>query len=187
MPAKGASLERRLTAKVGPLPVWAWAAVILGGALLYLKLNPGATQAQAEGTTVANGDSSGAQQPNGGGAAGGGLPSSMGDQPVDFLTGGVQSTDAGSDGTAASMAATGAPFSRNFAAPTSGPGSASYANQVADYARSGYATPTSGPGSVAYVNAVTSYVGSAFSQQAASATPSPTPADTLPRHYADYG
>lgn len=36
----GRTLAGRLTRKVGPLPVWAWAALILGLALLYLRLRP---------------------------------------------------------------------------------------------------------------------------------------------------
>lgn len=46
----GRSLGARLGRKVGPLPVWAWAAVILGAYLLYSRLHPGA--ATSGGTTA---------------------------------------------------------------------------------------------------------------------------------------
>lgn len=47
----GRTLQGRLTRKVGPLPVWAWAAVILGAYLIYSRLQ-GAKAAVATGSTA---------------------------------------------------------------------------------------------------------------------------------------
>lgn len=55
----GRTLAGRLTRKVGPLPVWAWAAAILGLALLYLRLRPSAPPAVGEAPTPAPVDGSG--------------------------------------------------------------------------------------------------------------------------------
>lgn len=49
------SLGARLTAKVGPLPVWAWAAVILGAYLLYTRVSGSSSAATASPTTDATG------------------------------------------------------------------------------------------------------------------------------------
>lgn len=101
MPSKSRrSLETRLTAKVGPLPVWAWAALILGAALLYLHLNP-SSAAAADATPVSADTGSAAQQPAGGGgnAAGNlndGLLDAAGVDTTDPLTFQVQQTDASS-------------------------------------------------------------------------------------------
>lgn len=46
--SKTAGLAGRLTRKVGPLPVWGWAAAILGAYLLYTRLHPSADTGAAE-------------------------------------------------------------------------------------------------------------------------------------------
>lgn len=74
-PAKRSpSLAARLTRKAGPLPVWAWAAVILGAYFLYTRLSSsGSSSASTDTTAVTSTDStgdSGAQVPaSGGGSA----------------------------------------------------------------------------------------------------------------------
>lgn len=57
-PKSRRGLVNRLTAKVGPLPVWAWAAVILGAYLLYSRLG-----AQSKATTSP--DAASASTPDG--------------------------------------------------------------------------------------------------------------------------
>lgn len=71
MPAKP-SLEARLTRKVGPLPVWGWAAVILGAFLIYTRLSAkaGAASTDATGITSNDGTTGSAQVP----ASGSGSP-----------------------------------------------------------------------------------------------------------------
>lgn len=70
------SIGARLTAKVGPLPVWGWAAVILGAYLLYTRVSSssgsgGPAATDATGVTANDGTAdSGAQVP----ASGGGTP-----------------------------------------------------------------------------------------------------------------
>lgn len=72
--AANRGVAARLTAKVGPLPVWAWAAVILGAFLLYTRTAGKASSAAAtDATGVTSNDgttSDGAQVP----ASGAGTP-----------------------------------------------------------------------------------------------------------------
>lgn len=74
------SLGARLQAKVGPLPVWAWAAVILGIVLVYMRTHStGSTPATPTATT--SGVDSGAQVPvSGAGGPGDNLPADLVDQ-----------------------------------------------------------------------------------------------------------
>lgn len=44
-PSGGGGIAARFTRKVGPLPVWGWAALILGAYLLYARLHPADTAA----------------------------------------------------------------------------------------------------------------------------------------------
>lgn len=108
-------LGQRLTAKAGPLPVWAWAAVILGAYLLYTHLHP-ATAATTTGATTDTTADTSDQTPVSAGdtgnppASGGGDPgSNVNDtllsqlsgfqSSIDALTGAVQSSQAfGADG-----------------------------------------------------------------------------------------
>jgi hypothetical protein len=50
-PKSGGGLGKRLTRKVGPLPVWAWAAVILGAYLLWSRRSGGAATADTTAPT----------------------------------------------------------------------------------------------------------------------------------------
>ncbi len=50
--SKGAGLSARLTRKVGPLPVWAWAVVILAGGYLVYKLRKPSAAAASQSTAV---------------------------------------------------------------------------------------------------------------------------------------
>lgn len=52
--ASNRGLEARLTRKVGPLPVWAWAASIIAAYLLYTKLRPASSQTGTFADTPAN-------------------------------------------------------------------------------------------------------------------------------------
>lgn len=95
------SLQARLTGKVGPLPVWAWAALILGAYLLYTHLHPSTVATSADATPVGTGDDSAAQQPGGGaGNAAGNLNDALlaaaGVTAADPLTAQVQQSDTGS-------------------------------------------------------------------------------------------
>jgi hypothetical protein len=67
------SLGARLQRKVGPLPVWGWAAVILGAFLAYTRLSKSSSAASTDSTGVTSNDGttgSDAQQPaSGGGTA----------------------------------------------------------------------------------------------------------------------
>lgn len=58
-------LVTRLTAKVGPLPVWGWAAVILGAYLLYSRMRPPAatTTADTSSASTTDGTTGSAQVP----------------------------------------------------------------------------------------------------------------------------
>jgi hypothetical protein len=49
----GGGVGARLTAKVGPFPVWLWAALILGAYLLYTRLHPGTATAATTAATTA--------------------------------------------------------------------------------------------------------------------------------------
>lgn len=51
-PKSKAGFANRLTAKVGPLPVWGWAAAILGAYLLYTRLRPASAAVPATDTTA---------------------------------------------------------------------------------------------------------------------------------------
>jgi hypothetical protein len=57
-PKSKRGLVNRLTAKVGPLPVWVWAAVILGAYLLYSRLG-------AQSTATTSPDAASASTPDG--------------------------------------------------------------------------------------------------------------------------
>lgn len=70
------SIAARLSRKVGPLPVWAWAAVILGAYFLYTRLHGGSSSSSAASnstpatpTDTTSGSDSGAQVPVGGGGS----------------------------------------------------------------------------------------------------------------------
>lgn len=68
-PKSRKGLQARLTAKVGPLPVWLWAVAILGAYLLYAHLHPSSgSPAPDSSTAVSAGDSTtgGAQVPSSG-------------------------------------------------------------------------------------------------------------------------
>lgn len=65
-PKAAAGLKGRLTAKVGPLPVWAWAAVILGAFLAYQHFHGSGSGAAAS----TAGGSSGGTPSDAGGVAG---------------------------------------------------------------------------------------------------------------------
>lgn len=58
-PKSKAGLGQRLTAKVGPLPVWGWAVAILGAYLLYTRLHPAAAAATSSTNSTATPDTSG--------------------------------------------------------------------------------------------------------------------------------
>lgn len=67
----------RLTAKVGPLPVWAWAAVILGAYFLYSRMRPPAATTTADVSSASTPDATtGAAQ----------VPASGQGAPVDNLS-----------------------------------------------------------------------------------------------------
>lgn len=79
--AANRSLEARLTHKVGPLPVWAWAASIIGLYLIYTRLHKGATTPVPV-TKNTSGTDSGAQAP----ASGQGNPAdNMNGDQLDLL------------------------------------------------------------------------------------------------------
>lgn len=69
-PKSGGGLAARLTNKVGPLPVWAWAALILGLILLYMRLRPSTPPAASE-QPPAGPETGQAGGVSGGGASGG--------------------------------------------------------------------------------------------------------------------
>lgn len=91
-PARRQGLAGRLTAKVGPLPVWAWAAVILGAYLLYTRLHPAAVTSPGDTTATpdTSGDS-GAQSPSSGM---GGTADNMNQALFDSLSANTSSLDA---------------------------------------------------------------------------------------------
>lgn len=99
------SLEARLTRKLGPLPIWAWAAVILVAYLLYSRIAGARATPTPDTTAVTAGDGSGgsAQVPSSGqGSAADNLSQSMIDQlganqsSIDALTQAVLSSGYGS-------------------------------------------------------------------------------------------
>lgn len=71
----GASFTDRLTHKVGPLPVWAWAAVILVVGYLIYRRSGGGAQAQTTAAPVSSG-TSGSDTGAVSGGGGSGTPSS---------------------------------------------------------------------------------------------------------------
>jgi hypothetical protein len=83
-------LGSRLSAKVGPLPVWAWAAVILGAYLLYTRLHPATATSDTTATPDTSGDS-GAQSPSSGM---GGSGDNMSQALFDSLSANTSSVDA---------------------------------------------------------------------------------------------
>lgn len=103
---KKRSLEQRLTGKVGPLPVWAWAALILGTVLLYLKLHPAAATpadpASSTGDlTPVSADGSNPVGSSGGGSSASNVNDALLSQlsgfqtSIDTLTAAVQAQEAG--------------------------------------------------------------------------------------------
>lgn len=67
--ASNRSLQARFTRKVGPLPVWGWAAVILGAYLLYSRLHPAKVETTAVPTDGTAGDGTAQQPASGQGSA----------------------------------------------------------------------------------------------------------------------
>lgn len=104
------SLGQRLTAKAGPLPVWAWAAVILGAYLLYSHFHTAAssssTTASTDGTstdttdqTPVTSDTSGNPPASGQGGPADNMTGDPLSTSIDALTAAIQSSQAfsGSD------------------------------------------------------------------------------------------
>lgn len=88
---KKRSLGARLTGKVGPLPVWAWAAVILGAYLLYSHFHP--STAAASSTTDSTSDTSSTDSnATPVGSSSGNPPASGQGSTVDNMTGDPLST-----------------------------------------------------------------------------------------------
>ena len=91
------SLETRLTTKLGPLPVWAWAAVILGLYYAYTKLgksSPAAAPVSAPTTTDPNQTPVSADTSVPASSGGGGSPSSnLNDTLLSQLSGFQSSID----------------------------------------------------------------------------------------------
>lgn len=79
-PRSKAGFQQRLTAKVGPLPVWGWAVAILGTYLLYTQLRPSgsSTTTPTTLTDATSGNDSGAQ-----------VPASGQGSPADNVSGGM--------------------------------------------------------------------------------------------------
>lgn len=107
------SLGQRLTGKVGPLPAWAWAALILGAFLLYTRLHssssssgdataPASTSSSDQ--TPVTGDTSGSPPASGGGDPASNVNDGLLSQlsgfgsSIDALTAAVQSSPAFVDG-----------------------------------------------------------------------------------------
>lgn len=93
-----------MTAKVGPLPVWAWAAVILGAYLLYTRLHPSAKTSTADATATpdTSGNSAADSTVSGQGGSGDNMSQGMFDalsantSSLDALTSQILSTPVGS-------------------------------------------------------------------------------------------
>lgn len=148
------SYAARLQAKVGPLPVWGWAVVILGAAFLYLRV----ARKSSASTPITSSDASGANNPP---ASGQGTPADQTTQDLlsqllagqDALLASLQSTtgrgaaggDAGSSVAAASVA--------SAAAPNNAPPSAAAPDGPA--AAPVLVPPSGAPGTPAYVAATT--------------------------------
>lgn len=84
MSKPAAKAKQALTRKLGPLPVWAWAAAVLGVYLAYSRLPSRAAASQTTAVPVTgstSGAGSAAQEPSGGG---GGSPAT--NMPLDLLT-----------------------------------------------------------------------------------------------------
>lgn len=107
-PGKKRSLGARLTGKVGPLPVWAWAALILGAYLLYSHFHQTAAAPAATDTTSdtsmtdPNATPVGSDTGNPPASGQGGVADNMTGDPlstsIDALTAAIQSSQAFNEG-----------------------------------------------------------------------------------------
>jgi len=105
-----------LTRKIGPLPGWAWAAVAVGGYLIYRQRKA----AQAASTTAAT-TSTASPQPAYTGAGAGGAPSGYGYQGPGFGSGGTGPIPTGAvAATAGTPTAPNAPAYSQVATPQEG-------------------------------------------------------------------
>lgn len=136
-PRSGKGLASRLQAKIGPLPVWAWAAVILGAYLLYSRMRPPAATTSPDTSTASTTDgTTGASQVPASGQ--GTAADNMSGQLFDMLGANTSAID----GLTASILSQPVPFSDFGDAPAAGTGSAPVGDTNPPAAQPTVAAPT---------------------------------------------